>query len=121
MRICIPVEASEGLRSKVHGHFGSAPYFMIGETDQKDFFVLDNANQHHSHGMCHPLQAISGQKIQAVICRGMGARAVQKLNQAGIKVYRSSAETVAEILDNFQNGIQEEITASNACRDHECH
>jgi predicted Fe-Mo cluster-binding NifX family protein len=33
MKICIPTENKEGLSAKVHGHFGSAQYFTIYDTD----------------------------------------------------------------------------------------
>ena len=28
MKVCIPVEVNEGLKSKPFGHFGSAPMFI---------------------------------------------------------------------------------------------
>jgi predicted Fe-Mo cluster-binding NifX family protein len=121
MKICVPIENNKGLTSKVFGHFGSAPYFLIYDTDNKDFEVLDNQNQHHSHGMCQPLSALAGKKIDAVVSGGMGARAVQKLNEGGIKVYRGIPGTVAAITDQFIKGELEEMTVNNACSQHNCH
>jgi predicted Fe-Mo cluster-binding NifX family protein len=51
----------------------------------------------------------------------MGARAVQKLNEAGIKVYRGMAGTVEEMINNFKQSKLEEITIDNACSQHSCH
>jgi predicted Fe-Mo cluster-binding NifX family protein len=59
--------------------------------------------------------------IRSIICTGMGARAVQKLNSAGIKTYRTSAKTVREVLDRYQDGALEEISVRNACMEHDCH
>jgi predicted Fe-Mo cluster-binding NifX family protein len=121
MKICIPTETDQGVNAKTFGHFGSAPYFVIYDTEKKVCEVLANGNQHHSHGMCQPLQALANCKIDSVVCQGMGARAVQKLNDGGVRVYRASAGTVEEIVRLFREGSPEEITSENACRDHSCH
>jgi predicted Fe-Mo cluster-binding NifX family protein len=121
MKICIPTETNEGKAAKVYGHFGSTPYFTIYDADTNSVEVIDNLNEHHSHGMCHPMSALKGKSVDIVVCGGMGARAVQKLNEEGIKAYRIEAGTVEEIVKNLQNGKLEEITVQNACAQHECH
>lgn len=121
MKICIPAETKDGAKSKAFGHFGSAPFFMIYDTQTKTFEAVANGNQHHNHGMCQPLQSLANARINVIVCQGMGARAVQKLHEGGIKVYRSLAETVEEILKQFTGGTLEEITAANACAHHSCH
>jgi predicted DNA-binding protein (UPF0251 family)/predicted Fe-Mo cluster-binding NifX family protein len=121
VRLCIPTKTNEGKIAIVHGHFGSAPYFTIYDTAKGGVEVIDNANQHHSHGACQPMSALTGRKINAVVCAGMGARAVQKLNEGGIKVYRAVSGSVADIAGQFLKGGLEEITAENACAQHHCH
>lgn len=121
MKVCIPIETNDGIKSKVFGHFGSAAHFIIYDTETKNFTIIDNSDKNHMHGMCHPLKVLENQTINAVICRGMGARAVQKLNEGGIKVYRASAETAEEIIENYEQDKLEEITVDNACIDHNCH
>jgi predicted Fe-Mo cluster-binding NifX family protein len=71
--------------------------------------------------MCQPLAALSGKNIDAVVCGGMGARAIQKLNEAGIKAFRAVPGSVEEIAQQFSKGGLEEITAENACQQHNCH
>ena len=121
MKICIPIETNEGIKSKVFDHFGSAVHFLIYDTEMNDFKVIDNSDAHHMHGMCHPLKVLENQVINAVVCRGMGARAVMKLNEGGIKAYRSGAQTVQEIVTGYEGGTLDEITVDNACVDHGCH
>jgi len=120
MKICIPVENNEGLESKVYGHFGSAPCFLIYDTDKETFEAIDNTDRQHIHGMCHPLKALDNQAINAVICVGMGVRAVQKLNEGGIRAYKVEGKTVAEVIKLYTKGALEEITVDTACTDHEC-
>ena len=121
MRICIPTETNEGKSAKVYEHFGSAPYFTIVDTEKDSVEVIDNTNQHHAHGMCHPMKALISKSIDAVVTGGMGARAVQGLNQGGIKAYRAIPGTVADIVSQFTKGGLEEITVNNACAQHGCH
>lgn len=121
MRICIPTESKEGLSAKVYGHFGSAPYFTIFDTERKSFKTVDNTNVHHSHGMCHPIGVLGISSIDAVVCQEMGMRAVQKLNEVNVRAYRADGETVVDIIDKFKAGELQEITVQNACAQHGYH
>jgi predicted Fe-Mo cluster-binding NifX family protein len=122
MRICIPTESNEGLSAQVFGHFGSAPYFTIYDTEKEQVETVDNANAHHDHGMCHPVGALGPSKVDVVICMGMGRRAVEKLNEAGIKAYRMDGGTVAELIKKYKANRLEELTVENACGHHGgCH
>ena len=121
MRICIPVEKNEGENSKVYGHFGSAPCFVIYDTETKSVEAIENSNQHHTHGACNPLGAIEGKKVDVVVTGGMGMGAVMKLNAGGIKVYRSTLATVKDVAKEFTNGKMVELNSSNACASHGCH
>ncbi len=121
MKICIPTETNEGKNAEVYGHFGSAPYFTIVDTERDSVEIIDNDNQHHSHGMCQPMSALAGKQVDAVVTGGMGARAVQKLNDDGIKTYRAVPGTVADLVSQFTRGGLEEITVQNACAQHGCH
>jgi len=120
MKVCIPTETNEGKEAKVYGHFGSAPYFTIYDTDGGKFEIIDNANQHHAHGTCQPLSGLADKKISAVVCGGMGARAVQMLNNVGIKAYRATSEKVDDVIVKFLAGNLKEMTIDNACANHDC-
>jgi len=121
MKLCIPTATKDGQDAQVYEHFGSAPYFTICDTVKNTIEILDNANQHHSHGMCQPMSALVGKGIDVVVTGGMGARAVQKLNEGGIKAYRAVPGTVANIVDQFAKGELRELTTENACTQHGCH
>jgi predicted Fe-Mo cluster-binding NifX family protein len=121
MRICIPTKTKEGKTASVHEHFGSAPYFTIFDTEKNVIEIVDNSNQHHSHGMCQPMTALTDKNIEVVVCGGMGARAVQKLNETGIKVYMAPLGTAEDIINQYENGGLGELTAQNACNQHNCH
>ncbi|HOW59246.1 MAG TPA: NifB/NifX family molybdenum-iron cluster-binding protein [Candidatus Omnitrophota bacterium] len=121
MRICIPTTTREGKSARVHEHFGSAPFFTIWDKEKDVMEIIDNANQHHSHGMCHPMTSLAEKRIDAVVTGGMGARAVQKLNEGGIRAYRAVPGTVDNTLKQFSYGGLQELTIENACAQHGCH
>ena len=120
MRICIPTTTKNGKTADVHEHFGSAPYFTIYDTEKNTVEIINNSDQQHAHGACQPMSILASRKIDAVVCGGMGARAVQNLNRSGIKAYRTVTGTVNDITSQFSKGGLEEITIENACNQHNC-
>jgi predicted Fe-Mo cluster-binding NifX family protein len=121
MKICMPTSGNRGLEEEVFGHFGSAPYFTIYNTDTKEVLVLENNNEHHDHGMCRPLDVIGDHKIDAILTSGMGKRAVKILNDEGIKVFLLEGRNVEEAVKNFETNKLRELTVENACGGHGCH
>ena len=121
MRTCVPTETGEGVTATAYGHFGSAPHFTIVDTVTGDAEIVANSGQHHAHGMCHPMGMLDGRSIDAVVCGGIGARALQRLNEGGIRVYRTIAGTVEEVVAKLAKGELEEMTVENACGQHRCH
>lgn len=118
MKICFPVTDSPSLESEVYGHFGSAPAFVLVDTDTRDLKVINNADQHHTHGMCNPIRALGGHEIDCVVVGGIGGGALSKLNQSGIKVYKSAARTVSENLDLFAAGSLAAFVPNRVCSGH---
>jgi predicted Fe-Mo cluster-binding NifX family protein len=116
MRVCIPIESDQGIESTPYGHFGSAPCFLIYDTDQDTWQVQDNSDQHHAHGMCHPLQALTGQSVDAVVVGGIGLRAIERLNQMRITVYQAVAGSVKDNIDAIKAGQLQVLGPANACQ-----
>jgi predicted Fe-Mo cluster-binding NifX family protein len=94
MRICFPVQNDEGIDSTVYNHFGSAPFFVIVDTDTDDLSTINNRDQHYTQGTCDPMKALREQKVDAIVVGGIGAGALTRLNQMGIIVHRSAAATI---------------------------
>jgi predicted Fe-Mo cluster-binding NifX family protein len=121
MKICLPTTGDRGLKENVFNHFGSAGFFTIYDTEKQTLEVVKNDNEHHDHGTCHPLGAIEGHEVSVILCGGMGRRAVQMLNDGGIRVYLMDGNTVAEAVRKFEKGELTELTFENACGGHGCH
>lgn len=118
MQICVPVLEDRGLESRVSAHFGSAPGFMIVDTESGACRAIVNGNQHHAHGMCQPLAALAGEHVDGIVVGGIGMGALMKLQAAGITVYRCTYEKVGEALAAFTAGTLEPLGHDQACAGH---
>ncbi|MFA5074163.1 MAG: NifB/NifX family molybdenum-iron cluster-binding protein [Nitrospirota bacterium] len=118
MKICFPVEKDEGINSTVYNHFGSAPAFIIVDSDTNSMVTINNCDQHHAHGACNPMKALDNQKIDALVVGGIGTGALVGLNRTGIRVYRSQAATIQENSAMFKNGTLTELTPDQCCGGH---
>lgn len=116
MRICFPTQFENKLDSKVFGHFGSAPYFAIFDTDSHSFDIINNNNAHHEHGKCNPVGQLISAKVDAVVVAGIGANAMSKLNYMGIKVYKlKDSIRLVDIPAKFMSLINHELTTDDCC------
>jgi predicted Fe-Mo cluster-binding NifX family protein len=118
MQICIPITEDKGLASPVSAHFGSAPAFMIVDTESSSCRAIANKSHQHQHGMCTPLASIEGEKIDGMVVGGIGMGALNKLNAANIKVYVSELATVAETVNAFKAGTLKLMQPGMACAHH---
>ncbi len=118
MKICFPVQKYEGLISSVYGHFGSAPMFVVIETSTRSITTINNGDQHHAHGACNPMKALDGQKVDAIVVGGIGAGALTRLNQMGITVHRSQAETIQANMEIFARHGLPVLTLQGCCGGH---
>jgi predicted Fe-Mo cluster-binding NifX family protein len=118
MKIGFPVQKDEGLESSVYNHFGSAPLFLVVDTGTNSLSTISNADQHHVHGACNPMKALDSQRVDAIVVGGIGAGALSRLNQMGISVHRSQAETVRDNIALFTSRRLPALTPEGCCGGH---
>ena len=118
MKVCIPAATDAGLGSAPHGHFGSAPFFVVHDMEAGTTEVLDNSDQHHANGGCQPLAAFDGRNINAVIVGGIGAGAISRLNASGIRVYQAEPGLIEDNVEALRKGALIELSPSAGCRQH---
>ena len=121
MKICIPTINANGQSSEVCEHFGSAPYFTIYDYQANEYETVNNLDREHKHGACQPMEHLKDKDVNCVVCKGLGKRALEKLNGYGIKVFRIDQSTVKDVVEDFSNSTPEEIKTENACQNHKCH
>lgn len=100
------------------GHFGSAPVFIVADTETNSIDAINNQDLGHAHGLYNPLTALDGKMVDVIVVGGIGAGAVNKLNAMEIKVYRASKGTVQGNIALFEKNTMSEITAEHACGGH---
>ncbi len=44
MKICFPVKEDKGLDSVLYGHFGTAPIFIVCDTETGEFEAVENGH-----------------------------------------------------------------------------
>jgi len=118
MKICFPVENNEGLGSKVFGHFGSAPQFVVVDSETREVGEVINRDLNHQHGSCSPLKALGGQAVDAIVVGGIGGGALMGLRRAGMTVYQASADQVVDNMDLLANNQLKEIGDDMVCSSH---
>ena len=118
MLIAFPTQDNRGMESPVYGHFGSAPHFIIVDTENGAFESAGNPDMHHQHGQCQPLAALAGKTVDAVIVGGIGAGALHKLNAAGIRVYRAVEGKVSDNVALLAKGLLPLFTMDHTCAGH---
>lgn len=118
MRICFPTDALKGMDSNVYGHFGTAPGFVIVDTESSAVEEINNSDQHHAHGGCQPMKALGGQKVDSIAVGGIGMGALMGLQNNGMRVFRAVAGTVRDNLELLQNGKLPEFTTQHTCGGH---
>ena len=118
MRIAFPSQDDNGATSTVYGHFGSARYFIIVESEDGTVETVVNQDREHMHGHCQPLKALGGAIVHAVVVGGIGAGALAGLQADGVRVYRGVEGTVKENLALIKAGRLPEFTFEQTCDGH---
>ena len=118
MKLCFAVLQDDGVESTVYGHFGSAPAFMVVNTEDNVISKIVNSDLNHIHGACNPMKALGGADIDAVIVGGIGQGALNGLNARGIKVFKAIATTIKDNLSLFHESKLPELTMDHTCGGH---
>ena len=122
MKVIVPLDEQAGMNSKLSEHFGSAPFFAVADTGDGSIEIMPNASMHHEHGQCTPADFFSQLGINVVLCNGIGAGAIARLQMMGIDVYMAAqSPTLEEALVRFSNKALTKATSLHACQGHGCH
>jgi len=114
----MPVNENDGINSTICEHFGSAPLFMIVDTNTLSITEVKNDDQHHAHGMCHPLSVLGNYKFDGIVVGGIGAGALNKLKNAGITVYITEYSNISNTIKAYNENKLKEMDQNNVCSHH---
>ncbi len=118
MKIAFPTQENKGVEGRVHGHFGTAYYFVVVDTEENSTEIVENPDRDHLHGQCQPLKALNGRRVDAVVVGGIGGGALRKLLMEGVKTYRATEGSVRDNLELLSSGKLSEFTPNQTCAGH---
>ena len=106
MKIAVTAENNNGLESLVAQHFGHAPFFMLVDVENDQVNAVQAvANPYataHQPGEIPTF--IKLQNADVILSGGMGGRAIQFFEQAGIKAATGANGTVRQALEHYFGG-----------------
>lgn len=120
MKVAVPSMGDRGLDELVGEHFGRVPTYTVVDMDTNEVKVVINTSEHMG-GSGYPPEIIAKAGVDVMICRGLGRRAIMMFEDMGIRVYVGAMGAVKDAILQFQDGILEEATDENACKQHAFH
>ncbi len=118
MKLCFPTTDNQGMDSLIYEHFGSAPMFLLVDSQTGEINEQSNHDKGHTHGNCQPLKALAGLTVDAIVVGGIGKGALSGLNQAGLKVFQAYPGTIADNLAQMATEQLKELTPNDVCGGH---
>ena len=118
MKLCFPVTDNQGMDSQIFEHFGSAPMFLLVDSQTGEIHEQANRDKGHTHGNCQPLRALAGLTVDAIVVGGIGKGALTGINQAGLKVFQAHPGTIADNLAQMATEQLNELTPKDVCEGH---
>ncbi|MDI9448306.1 MAG: NifB/NifX family molybdenum-iron cluster-binding protein [Bacillota bacterium] len=94
-----------GLDCVVDQRFGRCFYYVLVSADQKQHQAVPNPSVGASGGAgVQAAQFLVDKGVNTVLVGNIGPKALAVLNSGGVKVYTGISGTVAETLEQFQQG-----------------
>ena len=120
MKICFPVTVDAGMDSSIYGHFASAPFFMIIDTNTLHSSTIANCDPIHPFAGCNPFRALSGQHLDGIVVGGIGDASVRVMTICGFKVFEAISLSVADSVELFKSGALPEVAINNSAGEERC-
>jgi len=111
----IPVKDVNGLDSKVHGHFGRAPYYIIlrltdKDTEIEDFYYNEFLNEKKHIGV-KVIKAVIKYKLDMLFTVRIGELSFYMLKENFVDIYKVAEDlTVSETVNRYRNRQLEKIS-----------
>ena len=116
MRIAVSSESKNGLDSVVAEHFGRCPGFVVVDVEQGVIGAVRSVDNpyypNHEPGQVPAFIGSLGAKV--MLTGGMGGRAIQFFQQAGIEAVTGAAGTVRQSVERYLSG---ELQSAAPCHE----
>jgi len=106
--------AGPALGAPVDPRFGRCAHFLVVETDDMSFEVIENASGALGGGAgIQAANSVAHKGVKAVLTGNCGPNAHQTLSAAGIDVFVGCSGTVREAVERFKSGQLRPASAPN--------
>ena len=114
MKVVITAQGNE-LSSEVDLRFGRAQYLIVMNTETGGFQAHSNTvNLNAAQGAgIQTGRNVAEFGVEALITGNVGPNAFKTLSAAGVKIFLSEKQTVAEAIDSFKAGKLKEVDQAN--------
>ncbi len=102
MIVAVPAAESTGLNSAVSAHFGRAPWYALINTETGEVKSVQNGGSHFGGPQLAP-EFLRDNGAEAILCAGLGTRAIMLCSEFGIPAYVGDQQTVGELVEAFKN------------------
>jgi predicted Fe-Mo cluster-binding NifX family protein len=118
MRIAVPTDGKKGKKEVVAEHFGRCETFTV--FDEKGNFVdtIENTSQHMG-GSGMPPELLKKNKIDVLVCQGLGPNAISMCEGFGIQVYLAHADTAEHMFNLWLDKKAKRAGNEDGCKDHQ--
>ena len=117
MKICIPTLGEKGIDDLVGEHFGRVPTYTIINLETNEVKVVPNSSSHMG-GQGNPPEIMAREGVTAMVCQGLGRRAIALFEELGIDVFIGASGTVKDAIDAFKQGKLQKAAMGDACGQH---
>ena len=120
MKLCFPIATGEGMASTIYGHFASAPWFLIVDTEISQTYVLANCDYNNLYSGCNPFMALRDRQLDGIVVGGIGDDALRTMNMCGFRVYQAISASVRENVELFEQQVLTEVELQNSHLEGSC-
>lgn len=103
MKVCFPVTSNQGLQSEIYGHFSSAPFFLLVDSESKEIEEVENCDPKEPFHGCNPLAAIKDKGVESIVVDGVSDAVLQVMtNLHGYPFFAATTMNLEHSLDQLQ-------------------
>lgn len=114
MKIAFPVMNDKKLEATIADHFGRAPLYTVVDMETNNVSILENIGEHFGGKHSAPV-TLQNSKINVLICKALGRKAINLFDEIGIGVFITQSVLVKDALKSYNNGELTQASETDGC------